>query len=172
MKKLSLLIIGITMLGLALFGVSSVLAQEPTPPAFPSNPVGRGPRDPFDGQHGGGNGFLKEYMPYALASEFGLTLEELDALHKEGITLREYAQEEGLSSEEFQNKMISARQTALQEAVADGVLSQEQADWMLNRMNNFGAENHESKLGTCLNDKFEGRGSGRGTQRSRGGRHW
>ncbi|MFO7943692.1 MAG: hypothetical protein R6U51_05255 [Anaerolineales bacterium] len=172
MKKKSLLIVGITVLGLALFGISSVLAQESTPPAFPSNPVGRGPRDQSDGQRGGGDGFLKEYMPYALASEFGLTLEELDALHKEGITLWEYAQGEGLSSEEFQNKMISARQTALQEAVADGVLSQEQADWMLDRMNNFGAGNRESNLGTCVNEKFEGRGSRQGTQRGRGGRHW
>jgi hypothetical protein len=172
MKKISRLIIGITVLGLALFGVSSVLAQEPTPPAFPSNPVGRGPRGPIDGQRGGGDGFLKEYMPHALASEFGLTLEELDAFHKEGITLREYAQGEGLGSEEFQNKMKSARQTALEEAVADGVLSQEQAVWMMNHINNFGAENRESKRGTCLNGKFEGRGSNPGTQRGRGGRHW
>ena len=172
MKKISRLIIGITVLGLAFFGVSSVLAQESTPPAFPSNPGGRGPRDQSDGQRGGGDGFLKEYMPHALASEFGLTLEELDALHKEGITLWEYAQGEGLSSEEFQNKMKSARQTALEEAVADGVLSQEQADWMLNRINNFGAENRESKRGTCLNGKFEGRGSRPGTQRGRGGRNW
>ncbi|MBS3750179.1 MAG: hypothetical protein KGY39_01595 [Anaerolineales bacterium] len=172
MKKISLLIIGITVLGLAFFGVSTVLAQEPTPPAFPSNPVGRGPLNQSDGPRGGGDGILKEYMPIALASEFGLTLEELDTLHKEGITLWEFAQGEGLSNEEFQNKMISARQTALQEAVADGVLSQEQADWMLNRMNNFGAGNRESNLGTCLNGKFEGRGSGQGTQRGRGGRHW
>lgn len=172
MKKISLLIIAITVLGLALFGVSSALAQDSTPFPFPSNPGRRGPRGPIDGQRGGEDGFLKEYMPHALATEFGLTIEELDALHKEEITLWDYAQGEGLSSEEFQNKMKSARQTALQEAVADGFLSQEQADWMLNRMINFGPENRESKRGTCFTGEFEGRGSGQGTQRGRGGRHW
>ncbi len=172
MKKISLLMIGITVLGLALFSVSNALAQEPTPSPFSPNAVGRGPCGQVDGQRGGGEGFLKEYMPSALASEFGLTLEELDALHEEGITLWEYAQGEGISSEEFQDKMITSRQAALQEAVADGVLSQEQADWMLDRMNNFGAGNRQSKPGACLDGEFEGRGSGQGMQRGRGGRNW
>jgi predicted DNA-binding protein (UPF0251 family) len=66
-------------------------------------------------------GPLHDYMSQAIADEFGLTVEELDALHDSGETLWDYAQEQGISQEEFFSRMQAARSEALQ-AVADGSL--------------------------------------------------
>jgi hypothetical protein len=86
------------------------------------------------GAFGEGEGLLHDYMAPALADAFGLTVDELEALHESGETLWDYAQEQGMSQEEFFSTMQAARTVALNQAVADGVITQEQADWMLDHM--------------------------------------
>jgi hypothetical protein len=44
------------------------------------------------------------------------------------------AQAQGLSDDEFTTLMVDARTKAMELAVADGVVTQEQADWMSQRM--------------------------------------
>lgn len=87
-----------------------------------------------DGEYGP----LHEYMRAAIAEVFDLTTDELDALHNEGKTLWDYAQEQDMTQEEFSARMIEARTQALEAAVAAGVITQEQADWMLERMSQMG----------------------------------
>ena len=83
-----------------------------------------------DGQYGP----MHEYMVGAMAEAFGMTDEELDAELAAGKNMWQVAEAKGLSLEEFQKLMVDARNAAFTKMVADGVLTQEQADWMLSRM--------------------------------------
>jgi hypothetical protein len=63
-----------------------------------------------------------------------MTVEELDAAHAEGKRLEEIAEEQGVELQTVLDARQAALEEALAQAVADGVITQEQADWMLARM--------------------------------------
>lgn len=114
-------------------GVTGWAYAQDDQPVSPYNEwMGRG------GMHGWANdgvyGPMHDYMFPAMAQAFGLSETELQASHDEGKTLWDIAQEQGISFEDFQARMLEARETAFAAMVADGVISQEQADWMLERM--------------------------------------
>ncbi|WP_298008303.1 MULTISPECIES: hypothetical protein [Anaerolinea] len=123
MKKSVWMVLSILMLVgvVSLAGVSLVHAQTATPPA------------PGTGTPGLYRETMREYMHAALAEQLGLTKEELETRLSEGQTVYQIAQEKGLSVDEFRTLMINARTTALDRMVADGVITQEQADWMKTR---------------------------------------
>jgi hypothetical protein len=79
-------------------------------------------------------GALHNYMEAAIAAEFGLTEEQLEQQHAAGKTMMDLASELGLKVEDFEAKMTAARTKALEQAVADGAITQEQADWMQQHM--------------------------------------
>ncbi|MEW6718292.1 MAG: hypothetical protein AB1345_12445 [Chloroflexota bacterium] len=81
---------------------------------------------------------LHEYMETALAEALGLTVEELESRKEAGETLWDIAQDLGLGAEELGDIMQKAREKALAQAVADGVITEEQAEWMLDRFHPFG----------------------------------
>lgn len=91
------------------------------------------------GGRGDGQGLLVSYMQSALAEAFGLTVDELQARNEADETLWDLAAEQGLTAEEFQAKMEGARASAIEQALADGVITQEQADWMQERQGGFGS---------------------------------
>ncbi len=80
-------------------------------------------------------GLLQSYMDQALAAALGITVEELQALRDSGETLWAYVQSQGLSFEDLQALLSDVRETAIEAAVADGVLTPEQAEWILSRAN-------------------------------------
>jgi hypothetical protein len=173
MKKITLFVIGITILGLALFSVQETLAEEPTPPEPPANTTRRGFRGQGRSRFEEGDGFLEPYMISTLTSEFGLTEEEFKALHEGGDeTLWDYAQSIGLTWEEFHDKLDNARKAALEEAVLDGVFSQEQAEWMIDRMHNMRGRNDRPEQGPCKENTFKDEQFGRGMWEGRGKGHW
>lgn len=172
MKKA--LIIGsiVTVALLVVGGVGVAFAQSALP-NWVGNPWGRGMMAAngyarggmmqgwFNPAWDGDYGPLHEYMVQAIAEVFGLSVEEIEALHDQGTTLWEWAQEQGMSLEEFREKMLEAKQIALQAAVADGVITQEQADWMLSHM--FGMWGAGGGFGPCHGyGFFGGRGRGNG----------
>ena len=108
-----------------------------------------------------GDNFLQDTMMASLADALGLTPEELIARHDAGETLWDIAEEQGLSVEEIQDLMLTARSTALDQAVVDGTITQEQADWMLDHMSQ-GWENGTAECdGSGINQSgFQGRGLG------------
>jgi hypothetical protein len=147
-KKRVVLLSGalLTMLLLAgLVGVTAVLAQEPPPEGEASTGLlgfGRG-RGIF-GWFGGGSQWT---MFDTAADTLGLTPEELfdqirlqtaraagTEMH-EGKSLEEIAEEQGVDIEEIQDAINAARgeamQEAIEQAVEDGTMSQEQADWLI-----------------------------------------
>ena len=140
-KKRLLILAGVALIVLLLAGLAGatfVFAQEPTPPApFGWRGGGRG-MGGFGGR-GMGNFGRTSGSPWTMfdtaAEALGLTPEELFAELREGKSLTEIAEEQGIEVEEVYNAVNAARAEAIPEAieqaVEDGSLTQEQADWML-----------------------------------------
>lgn len=163
MKKIFMIGAVVAAAVIALGATGLVYAQTQTPPN-PEAPYGgygfrAGGRGP--GMMGGGfGGFqgrtsdgtygpMHEYMIDALAEAFDLTPAEIEAAHQDGKTLFDLAAENGFSVESFRDLMIEARSNALNQAATDGVISQEQAEWMQSRANRMWAGGYGPGSGTC-----------------------
>lgn len=182
MKKLTL-IVAILVIILATLAVAGIVyAQTETPPN-PEQPYagsqfwgpgagmmgsgrgmmgGRWSTTPYNQVYSGDEGPMHEYMISALAERFNLTPESLEARHEAGETMWDIAQDQGLTEEQFQDAMLQARSEAMNQAVADGVISQEQADWMLSRMNRMWQYGFGPGSGSCPGryGDFQGRPGG------------
>jgi hypothetical protein len=77
-----------------------------------------------------GSEVLHDYMVAAFAEKLGVSVEVLEERLANGEHVGTIAFEQGLTVEEFQALMVDVRAQAVDQAVADGVLTQEQADWM------------------------------------------
>jgi uncharacterized membrane protein len=116
----------IVVLVASLAGAAFVFADEPTPtPEAPFGCRGRG-----FGLWGG------SWTMFDTAAEaLGLTPEEYFAELHDGKTLEEIAEAQGVELEAVQEAMNASRSEAMREAIAqaveDGNLTQEQADWLL-----------------------------------------
>jgi len=73
-----------------------------------------------------------------LYSALKLTPEELNAQLASGKTLAQIAEAQGVSQEQLAQALESAVKAGLDKAVADKVLTQEQADWMISHMGTGG----------------------------------
>jgi len=80
---------------------------------------------------------MAPYMHTALAGILGVSVAELDALHDSGDTIHTFLDASGQTFEEFGTLLLDARASAIAAALADGVITQEQADLMLDRLVNF-----------------------------------
>ncbi|HLF29252.1 MAG TPA: LysM domain-containing protein [Anaerolineae bacterium] len=74
---------------------------------------------------------MHEAVWTAVAEELGLTYDELVAAVQDGQTIWQIAEEQGVSVERLREVMLDARAAALADLVEQGVITQEQADWML-----------------------------------------
>jgi len=112
--------------------VSAVSAQEITPPAedAPAGVMLGWARDLFGLGHGGG-----WTMFDTVAQELGLTPEELFTNLHDGQTLEEVAEAQGVDLEALKETLIANREQArrdqIEQAVEDGNMTQEEADWLL-----------------------------------------
>ena len=142
-KKRLFLLAGMALIVLLLAGLAGaalVFAQEPTPPV------------PFGG-HGGGwgrGGFGRGGFGWAgggqwtvfdtAAEALGLTPEEFFAELHAGKSLDEIAEAKGVDVQKVYDAMNAARaeaeKQAIQQAVEDGRITQEQANQMLERLEN------------------------------------
>jgi hypothetical protein len=95
-------------------------------------PMGPGMMGAGRGRLGGANGAgpLHDYMLDAFAQALDLTRADLDEQLAAGQTMYAIATAQGLTQDQFFEVMQTAREEALKQAVADGVLTQDQADWM------------------------------------------
>ncbi len=87
----------------------------------------------FGGRHRGFamDGPLAGYMIDSLADALGLTPDELQTRIQAGERPEEIAEAQGLDADEARELLSQARADALEQAVADGVITQEEADRML-----------------------------------------
>jgi len=135
MKK-TLLIVAILVLALGALGVGAVFAQGGNPPSTPFG-YGRGMMGygMMSGQ--GGYGLVHDYVEKALASKLGLTEEQVEQ-ELASKPMYQIALDHGIKEEDLQVFMLDVHTTAFAAAVKDGVLSQAQADAMLQRMSQNG----------------------------------
>lgn len=79
------------------------------------------------------DGILEDYMHEAMANILEISPEELTELENDGESFIEIALSKGYDLSEARQLMEEARAEALAQAVADGVLTQEDADWYASR---------------------------------------
>ena len=123
-NRKTLLISGllIALLTVGVIGATTVFAQSPTDAPLHG---GRGP---------GGRG-LSEAALAAAADALNMTTDELSAALQNGQTLEQLAEEAGVDIEDVRAAIQEVRETELrdriEQAVADGTITQEHADWLL-----------------------------------------
>ena len=155
MKK-TILIVGLVVAALAVFGVGAAFAQGPAP--YGGNGVIM--------QNGGG--YLHTYMVTVFAEKLGLKADDVNTRITAGETMYDIAIADGVKAEDFPALMVEVRAAALDAAVKDGVITQTQADWMKSR--GFGQGGYGMGTGTCPMNN--GTGFGRGGGMMRGGFGW
>ncbi len=81
-----------------------------------------------------------EYMDAAIADALDISVEELDELRSaDGFSWQTYAAEQGLSDEEISAMRTEIFTNAVSAALEEGSITQEQADWVLERLENLEA---------------------------------
>ena len=83
---------------------------------------GRGTQD--------GSSVLHDYMSEAMAAALGVTVDELQALHEGGGNFYDFALAQEITVADIPALMQGARDAAVEAALADGVITQEQIDLM------------------------------------------
>ena len=78
--------------------------------------------------------FYHDEMEQAVADALNITVDELEAARAEGLTPMDIAEEQGLDLDQVHEALEAARQEIIEQAVADGVLTEEQAE----RLSEFG----------------------------------
>ncbi|RPJ27082.1 MAG: hypothetical protein EHM33_09225 [Chloroflexi bacterium] len=124
-NKISVLLGGllVALVVVAVIGATNAYAQTPS-----NGPLhGRGP--------GGGRGPMGGAGLEAAAQALNMTTDELTAALKSGKTLEQVAEEAGVDFADVQAAMQAARETEMrariQQALDDGTITQENADWLL-----------------------------------------
>lgn len=134
MKK-ALVLSLVLVVGVLTFGsVNKVYASTGTPSA-----AAQTQNYGFGNQGGMTQGLLHDEMVAVAAEKLGISVDDLNARLTAGETLYTIALAEGLTAEEAQALMLDARNHAIDQAVANGDLTQTQADWMKTRSAQMGA---------------------------------
>ncbi len=156
MKRGWKVLVGIALAALMVvggLGVASAFAQTDSPPQpWPPRPFftdedGDGVCDMYDEMAGGfyghmggpfGGWMMGAPMSGGLvgvtAEVTGLSVDEVIAALQEGKSLAQIAEAAGVEPAEIVEAAIAPRAEALAQAVANGWITQEQADWMLGQM--------------------------------------
>lgn len=150
MKKTILIAVVLAALA-GLFATGAVSAQGPRPPA--------GPRD--------GAGPMHDYMLAAFSEVLGLSVDQLESRLAAGETMVQIAISEGIAIDDLPALMQRVRTRAMENAVAAGALTQEQAQWMRQQgaRRGGGMMGNGSGFGPC-----DGTGVPAGSGMRRGGR--
>ncbi len=136
MKKMIVAML-LVVAALAVFTTGAVYAQAPRP-AGPGLAGGEGP--------------LHDYMVKAMAEALGISASDFETRRDAGQTAYQIALDLGISADKIPGLLQDARARALDAAVADGVITSQQAGFMKSRGAGMGS-------GTC---NGTGQGMGRG----------
>jgi hypothetical protein len=151
----------------AFAGITAAFAQGP------NQPDGIFPPGRNQTQNGAGTGLGamavdEATMHAAIAGALDMSVESLEAAIAEGKTPFVLAQELGIDFAEVQAAMDSVHAVALQQAVEDGLITQEQYDWIRSRSS--GQPGRANGLnGRPGNGAMRGMGGGSGNNGGFGG---
>lgn len=129
--------------------VTGAFAQGPSTPD-PANGSGQMRRG-----SGAGLGIMavdEADMHAAIADALGMSLEDFEAALAEGKTPYLLASEQGIDFADILTAMEDAHADALKLAVAEGLITQERADWMLSRQagGNYGVSGATPNVGNMV----------------------
>ena len=149
MKKTVLIVsvIALALLVVGAVGVGVAYAQSGQPPVYGRGMMG-----------GGGYGPMHDYVERALAEKLGLTEEQVEEQFAAGKTMYQIALDNGIAEADVPAFLAEAHTAAFDAAVADGLLTREQADFMLQRMqaNGYGTGNCPMHNGAGNGNGFRG----------------
>jgi hypothetical protein len=94
------------------------------------------------------DGILSEWIETNLAAALGISPEELTARLDAGETFSEIALSLGFDSTVISDMLTQARLDALAQAVAEGLITQEQADWLASRGSTTSGTGYGNGAGT------------------------
>jgi hypothetical protein len=100
-------------------------------------------------------GGMHEQVWTAIAQELDLTYEQLTQAVQNGQTIAQLAEAQGVELEDLQQAARDAHQAALTDLVEQGGLTQDQADWMLDHLEDMPMLNFEQGFGP---GRMHGRG--------------
>ena len=129
MKKI-LGIVSSVVIAVVIFGAGFVFAQTNVAQAA-GLPAGYGP----GGMGGRGSmGQMHEYVEQALADKLGIAKTDVETALDGGKTMYQLAIDKGVKEADVTALLTEVHKTAFAKAVADGVMTQAQADLMLQNM--------------------------------------
>jgi len=163
MKK-TIWIVGLVVVALVVLGVGVAFAQDSALYAG-NSPIM---------QNGGG--WMHTYVEQTLAAKLGLTEKQVEDQLTAGKSMYQIALDNGIKQEAITEFMNQVHTDAFAKAVKDGVVTQEQADWMLQQMQSRGGYGTgkcpiQNGQGTQFN-RSAGMMSGNGRGVLRGGLGW
>jgi hypothetical protein len=143
MNKLLKSMVIVAVVVIAFGTTTAVFAQSPTPQG-PGTQVGNG-RGGWNDRGSRGamldqnrlqleDALLHDEFVAAFADALGLTVDEINTRLDEGESLMQIILSTGLDFEAARTVFEDVRTQVLEQAVVDGIISQEQADWMLSRI--------------------------------------
>jgi hypothetical protein len=103
---------------------------------------------------------MHDYVEQALAAKLGLTEKQVEDQFAAGKPMYQIALDNGIKQEDLASFMNEVHKDAFAQAVKDGAISQERADWMLQRMQNMYQNGYGP--GNCPMHNGQGFGQGRG----------
>ena len=153
---------------ISLISIGVVIASVNTPYNGFHTPC---PNCPADGSGTLEGGVLQEYMSTALANALGMDVDDFTARREAGETLYDFAAEAGINADALAGIRNQARTEALDLAYADGVLTDVQYQYMLQRLGSgfgmgFGSSQggQQGGNGRGYGQRGSGMGSMDGTQ--------
>lgn len=174
-KAITIGLIAVLVLALSAVFVLAQDVDDPTPPAFgpggmwdDNGGYGRGGMmGGYDGMIGGRGGMMGGYggmmgdffLLDVIAQELGLTVEEVQAELTNGVTIAQLAENHDVAVEDLVAAVSAAHQAYLDQTVADGWMTQEQADWMQEHMTGMFDDHINQSWGSGF-DPGQGHGPG------------
>jgi hypothetical protein len=135
MKSRALILL-LTLLLILTTGISLVSADPTDPPedrkedTKPGWGCGMGAGRWLGNGIGPGVGSIRDYVTAELAAGLGLSLDDFTARREAGETFGDLAQAQGLTFAQAQSLVVNARNVAIDNALADGAITEKQANRM------------------------------------------
>jgi hypothetical protein len=158
MKKI-LSIVSAVVIAVVIFGAGFVFAQSNAVSAA-GLPAGYGPGH-MGGGRGGmlGGGQVREYVEQALADKLGMTKTDVETALNGGKSMYQLAIDKNIKAADVTALLTDVHKTAFAKAVSEGVMTQVQADGMLQNMSasGFNFANCQMQNGTGARGGMMGR---------------
>jgi hypothetical protein len=146
-------LVGLVVLSIGATSIAYAQTESPQPYSNPGyGPGMMGGKGRYGvGMVDGGLGLFHDALIESFADVLGLTASQLESRLESGETMWQVVEAEGISWEEYSVIMQDARSAALDQAVEDGTITQEQADFMNSRGQ---ARGYARGKGGCMGSEY------------------